>query len=196
MITLDFPCWSRRSLSDPFHYRRAARRAAMIRRGVTRRSVRKGPSGDGRASAVRLRLAEHRGGRRTRSSRTCPVGLRSSYVPNGVNMAHWRPEKTGTRLRAHLDSRTARQRPRRDARPQRPDLRQGPGRTAMAGDHARSLSAFLTARQPLQDARGGHLRRTSIDQVAAERIGAQTRFLSLEDRLRTGASVGRLRPGL
>jgi hypothetical protein len=102
------------------------------------------------------------------------------YVPNGVNMQAWRPAAEGTsfalpRILEPLESvkdyvnvmtgLTADK-----ARPH------GDG----GGDHARAMGAFLTGCQPRKtdgaDIRAG----VSVDQVAASRIGDQTRLASLE----------------
>src|SRR5437762_585536 len=58
------------------------------------------------------------------------------------------------------------------------------------GDHARALAAFLTGCQPRKtdgiDIRAG----VSVDQVAAARVGAETRLPSLEIGCEPGAMAG------
>ncbi len=113
------------------------------------------------------------------ASRT-PNRLAFFYVPNGVNMQHWTPAGEGplAPLAGILE-------PLNGVKDQvlvltgltadkaRPN---GDG----PGDHARAMAAFLTGCQPRKtdgaDIRAG----VSVDQVAASRIGEQTRLSSLE----------------
>jgi hypothetical protein len=102
------------------------------------------------------------------------------YVPNGVHMADWRPTAVGADfvlprtlepLAEVRDSLTVLTGLTADkARPN------GDG----PGDHGRAMAAFLTGCQPRKtdgaDIRAG----ISVDQVAASRIGHQTRLASLE----------------
>jgi Protein of unknown function (DUF1552) len=122
--------------------------------------------------------------------RTIPNRLAILYVPNGKNMAEWTPKTEGTNfelpsildpLKAHKDQ-----------------LLVLTGLTADkardhgdgGGDHARALSAFLTGCQPRKtdgtDIRAG----VSMDQVAASRIGDQTKLASLEIGCERGAMAG------
>ena len=112
------------------------------------------------------------------------------YVPNGKNMADWTPQQEGKdfTLPAILEPLA----PVKDkllvltglaadkARPH------GDG----GGDHARALAAFLTGAQPRKtdgtDIRAG----TSVDQIAAARIGDKTRLASLEIGCEAGAMAG------
>ena len=102
------------------------------------------------------------------------------YVPNGKNMADWTPTADGTDftlprtlepladVEEYVNVLTG-----LTADKARPN---GDG----AGDHARAMAAFLTGAQPRKtdgtDIRVG----ISVDQVAACRIGDQTRLGSLE----------------
>ncbi len=102
------------------------------------------------------------------------------YVPNGKNMADWTPTTDGANftlprileplsdVRDYVNVLTG-----LTADKARPN---GDG----AGDHARAMAAFLTGAQPRKtdgtDIRVG----VSVDQVAASRIGDQTRLASLE----------------
>lgn len=102
------------------------------------------------------------------------------YVPNGIHMAEWTPKTEGANfeLLPILEP----------LRPFKDDLLLLTGLTADkarpngdgAGDHARAMAAFLTGVQPRKtdgaDLRAG----VSVDQVAAARIGDQTRLASLE----------------
>jgi hypothetical protein len=102
------------------------------------------------------------------------------YVPNGIHMAGWTPTLAGDDFvlpyileplapfqnRLNVVSGLAADKARAH----------GDG----GGDHARSLAAFLTGCQP-KKTRGADIRAgVSVDQLAAERIGEQTRFASLE----------------
>ena len=112
------------------------------------------------------------------------------YVPNGVHMADWRPKEEGTgfTLPWILEP----------LKPFRDDLMvlsglaqnnaeaQGDG----GGDHARSLSCFLTGIHPLKTD-GANIRvGISADQVAAQKIGGQTRLPSLELGIERGGQSG------
>jgi len=112
------------------------------------------------------------------------------YVPNGQNMADWTPKDVGDKfeLPAILEPLSAvkdhllvlSQLTADKARPH------GDG----GGDHARALAAFLTGCQPKKtdgtDIRVG----VSVDQVAAARIGDQTRLASLELGCEHGSMAG------
>ena len=109
-----------------------------------------------------------------------PTRMAFVYVPNGKNMAEWTPSAVGsdftlpstleplTGVKEYLNVLTG-----LTADKARPN---GDG----AGDHARAMAAFLTGAQPRKtdgtDIRAG----ISVDQVAASRIGDQTRLGSLE----------------
>lgn len=112
------------------------------------------------------------------------------YVPNGKNMVDWTPDEEGKdfKLKAIMEP----------LAPVKDDLLVITGLTADkarahgdgGGDHARALSAFLTGVQPRKtdgtDIRSG----ISVDQVAASRIGDQTRLPSLEIGSESGAMAG------
>ncbi|MFM2095911.1 MAG: hypothetical protein RIS70_3035, partial [Planctomycetota bacterium] len=119
-----------------------------------------------------------------------PNRLAFLYVPNGKNMADWTPAKEGTdfELPAILEP----------LRELRGDFNVLTGLTADkarphgdgGGDHARALAAFLTGSQPRKtdgtDIRAG----ISVDQVAASRVGDQTRLPSLEIGCEQGSMAG------
>lgn len=126
----------------------------------------------------------------TKSDQAAPNRLAVLYVPNGVNMADWKPEADGSDFELKsilqplasfkdrmlvLSGLTA-----DGARPH------GDG----GGDHARALAAFLTGAHPKKtdgtDIRNG----ISIDQIAAARIGHQTRLPSLEIGCEAGSMAG------
>ena len=124
------------------------------------------------------------------SARKAPNRLAFLYVPNGKNMADWTPATEGAdfALPPILE-------PLSDLRG---DFNVLTGLTADkarahgdgGGDHARALAAFLTGAQPRKtdgtDIRAG----VSVDQVAASRVGDQTRLASLEIGCEQGGMAG------
>ncbi len=112
------------------------------------------------------------------------------YVPNGKNMVDWTPKKEG----ADFDLPSILE----PLSPVKEKFMVLTGLTADkarangdgGGDHARALAAFLTGAQPRKtdgtDIRAG----VSVDQVAAQRIGNQTRLASLEIGCEPGAMAG------
>jgi len=119
-----------------------------------------------------------------------PQRLAFLYVPNGVHMQDWTPagEGSGFDLPHLLE-------PLADLRGDFSILTGLTQQKANAngdgpGDHARALTTFLTGCQARKthgaDIRAG----VSADQVAAEQIGRQTRFPSLELGCDAGAQSG------
>lgn len=119
-----------------------------------------------------------------------PLRMAFVFVPNGAHMQHWTPAQEGTdfELPPILAS----------LEPVRDDLLILSGLThdkARAngdggGDHARSLSCFLTGCQPVKTD-GANIRvGISVDQIAAQRHGHRTRFPSLEIGCDRGAQSG------
>ncbi|MFN0199192.1 MAG: DUF1552 domain-containing protein [Planctomycetaceae bacterium] len=126
----------------------------------------------------------------TAPGKAAPNRLAFLYVPNGVNMVDWTPQKDGAdfELPALLQ-------PLADVRDKLLVLTGLTADKARAngdggGDHARALAAFLTGAQPRKtdgtDIRAG----ISVDQVAASRIGDQTRLPSLEIGAEPGSMAG------
>jgi len=124
------------------------------------------------------------------ATRPYPNRMAFLYVPNGKHMPDWTPavEGAGYELPYTLQPLAE----------LKGDLLVLTGLTADkarphgdgGGDHARALSAFLTGCQPRKtdgtDIRAG----ISVDQVAAARIGDQTRLPSLEIGCERGAMAG------
>ncbi|MBI3880996.1 MAG: DUF1552 domain-containing protein [Verrucomicrobia bacterium] len=128
-------------------------------------------------------------GGNTPASKAAPNRMAFLYVPNGKNMADWKPvEGELNELPSILQPLAEHKR----------DFSILSGLTADkarangdgGGDHARALSAFLTGMQPRKtdgtDIRAG----VSVDQVAATRIGDQTRLASLEIGTEAGSMAG------
>jgi hypothetical protein len=112
------------------------------------------------------------------------------YVPNGIHMADWTPALAGADfelpyilepLKSLKDEVMVLTGLACDkARPH------GDG----AGDHARSLAAFLTGSQA-KKTHGADIKvGVSVDQVAAQRIGERTKFASLELGCERGPQAG------
>ena len=126
----------------------------------------------------------------TTLSEAAPNRMAFVYVPNGINMADWKPKTEGElgELQATLQPLAAHKR----------DFSILTGLTADkarangdgGGDHARALSAFLTGAQPRKtdgtDIRAG----VSVDQVAAARMADKTRLASLEIGTEAGSMAG------
>ncbi len=120
-----------------------------------------------------------------------PKRMAFLFVPNGVNLAHWTPQREGydydlPSILQPLDRV-------KDDVMVLSGLTQdkGRGNGDGPGDHARSASTFLTGCQPRKTS-GGNIRvGTSVDQIAARHIGQATKFASLElgcDRSRNTGS--------
>jgi len=119
-----------------------------------------------------------------------PRRLAAFFLPNGMNMENWRPAQSGEQwevpptlepLRPFKDQLTLLQGLALDNARAKGD---GPG------DHARSCAAFFTGAHPHKTA--GHDIRLgiSVDQLAAQRIGAETRLPSLELGMDKGGMAG------
>ena len=119
-----------------------------------------------------------------------PVRLAFTFFPNGVNTAKWFPEKTGRdwELTPTLEA----------LKDFREDLTVFSGlaqRNADSlgdggGDHARNAATYLTGVHPLKTG-GANIRAgRSVDQVAADVIGRNTRLPSLELGVDRGRNAG------
>ena len=124
------------------------------------------------------------------ASKASPRRMAFFYVPNGVHMPAWTPAKEGPDF--ELAPTHAALKPFRDRLLVLSNLAQdhafahGDG----AGDHARSLSCFLTGAHVLKtDGSNIHVG-VSVDQVAAQKLGRVTPFASLELGIDRGAQSG------
>lgn len=118
---------------------------------------------------------------------TPPLRMGFMFVPNGVHMPDWTPERTGAYFELPKILRSM--------EPVKRDLLvlsglthdKGRANGDGPGDHARSAGVFLTGVQPLKS-EGSEIRAgVSIDQLAAGAVGHETKFASLE----LGAEPGR-----
>lgn len=112
------------------------------------------------------------------------------YVPNGIIMKDWTPAAEGAAFEF----------PRilKPLEPFRKDLLVLSGLTHNTGralgdgpgDHARAAASFLTGVHPKKTAGADISSGVSVDQIAAQKIGAATRFASLELGCEDGRLVG------
>jgi hypothetical protein len=131
-----------------------------------------------------------RAGDSARLAKATPRRMAFFYVPNGVHMQAWKPKTEGKgfelpEILKPLESR-------------KDDLLVLSGLAQVKaaangdgpGDHARSLATFLTGMQALKTD-GANIRvGVSADQVAAQAIGKQTRFASIELGIDRGPQSG------
>ncbi len=162
-------------------------RTALSRRAVLR----------GLGTAVALPLLDAMGvpllraaGAEDAAPGTHPQRLAWMYFPNGAHMQDWTPKAEGAEyvLPASLTS----------LEPHKKDLLvlsglaqdQARAHGDGPGDHARSVAVFLTCAHPVKT-KGANIRvGVSADQVAAQKIGAATRFASVELGIEGGRQSG------
>lgn len=119
-----------------------------------------------------------------------PTRMAFLFVPNGVDMANWTPASEGAlgslpsilqpleKVKGSVNIFTGLTQHNAFA------LGDGPG------DHARSAAAFLTGVHPKKTAGADIKLAISADQVAAQRLGKETRFASLEIGCERGGQSG------
>ncbi|HYR59082.1 MAG TPA: DUF1552 domain-containing protein [Chthoniobacteraceae bacterium] len=122
--------------------------------------------------------------------RTAPNRMAFLYVPNGQDMPSWTPRAPGPlgELPPILSA----------LAPVKGDLLVISGLAADkarpygddGGDHARAMAAFLTGTHPRKTAGTDIRAGTSVDQIAAARIGDETRLASLEIGCEGGGMAG------
>jgi hypothetical protein len=123
------------------------------------------------------------------AAKSYPKRMAFVYVPNGVNVAKWVPEKVGA---DYLLSPTL-----TPLAPHQKDLnvisglnhKNAFGNGDGGGDHARASSTWLTGAHPKKSASDIHTG-ISVDQVAANTIGDKTRLPSLELSCDRGQEAG------
>lgn len=123
-------------------------------------------------------------------SSQAPLRAAWVYVPNGIHMPDWTPDKVGSdfALKPIMKPLAS----------YRQQLTVLSGLTLNSarplgdgtGDHARSVAAFLTGAHPKKTDGAQIYNGVSVDQLAAEKIGDQTRFSSLELGCERSASAG------
>ena len=124
-----------------------------------------------------------------------PVRMAFMFVPNGMHMPDWTPTQEGRHFDLPKILKTM--------EPVRRDLTvlsgltndKGRGNGDGPGDHARSAGVFLTGVQPLKS-EGSEIRAgVSVDQLAAQKIGQETKFASLELGTEKGRQSGKCDSG-
>lgn len=119
-----------------------------------------------------------------------PVRMAFLYVPNGVHMQDWTPAKTGAdfELPKILEALA----PFKQELLVLTGLAQDGGfaHGDGGGDHARALGSFLTGTHPRKTDGANIKAGISADQVAAQRVGRETRLPSLELGIERGAQAG------
>lgn len=127
---------------------------------------------------------------------TAPARLAFFYVPNGMHMPDWKPKgadpnqltfgSTLQPVKAFRDRTTVFS---------GLSLSGGEAHGDGGGDHARSVASFLTGAHP-RKTHGTNIRNgISVDQVAAARIGHQTRLPSLELGVEASSASGQCDTG-
>ncbi len=108
-----------------------------------------------------------------------PVRAAFLFVPNGINMEHWRPAAAGDLVLPKTMSPLAGIKNKINVMSgltQHNAFALGDG----GGDHARSASAWLTGCHPVKTSGANIKVGVSADQIIAQKIGDKTRFASLE----------------
>jgi hypothetical protein len=123
-------------------------------------------------------------------NRTSPRRLAFVYVPNGIIMKDWTPASAGPNWELTPILRPLA--PHRDRMLLLSGLSHHNGRALGdgPGDHARAAASFLTGVHPKKTEGADIHNGVSVDQVAAQAIGSQTKFPSLELGLEAGGMVG------
>jgi hypothetical protein len=147
---------------------------------VTRRHLPRRTFLRGMGAAIALPMLDAMTPALAATSRQAPVRLAFTYVPNGITMEEWTPAAAGrafdyTRVLKPLE-------------PFRRDTlvlsglaqRNGNALGDGPGDHARAAASYLTGVHPRKTAGADIRNGISVDQVAAQHIGHETRFGSLE----------------
>ena len=109
-----------------------------------------------------------------------PLRMAYLYIPNGVNMAHWRPQGTTASYKLGKTF--------KPLEALRNDFqvftgfeqKHGEGNGDGPGDHARGVASFLTSAQARKTSGSDIHLGISADQVAAQAAQKQTRLASLE----------------
>lgn len=125
-----------------------------------------------------------------KSGAASPLRLGFVYVPNGIIMQHWTPAEEGKAF--SLPRILAPMEPVKEQMLLLTGLTQNGGRALGdgPGDHARAAASYLTGVHPRKTAGADIKNGISVDQIAAQAIGKQTRFASLELGLEHGRLVG------
>ncbi len=123
-------------------------------------------------------------------ARKSPIRMAFVFVPNGMHMPAWRPATEGANFAL-----TSTLEPLKKVQGDFSILTGLTQHNAFAlgdggGDHARSAAAWLTGCHPKKTDGADIHNGISVDQIAAQKIGTQTRFPSLELGCERGAQAG------
>ena len=126
----------------------------------------------------------------SKASKKAPLRMAFLYVPNGIHMKDWTPATDGADyaltptlqpLAAYKDDLLV-----MSGLAQHNAFALGDG----GGDHARAVATFLTGVHPKKTSGADISVGVSVDQLAAQHIGRETRFSSLEIGCERGAQAG------
>lgn len=122
--------------------------------------------------------------------KTAPLRMAFTYVPNGIVMNAWTPSEVGAAF--DLSRVLAPLAPFKEKLLVLSGLSHHNGEALGdgAGDHARAAASFLTGVHPRKTAGADLAGGISVDQIAAQRVGDQTRFGSIELACEDGHLVG------
>jgi hypothetical protein len=117
---------------------------------------------------------------RAAEAQAVPTRLLFTYVPNGVTMADWTPATAGKSF--ELSRILKPLAPFQDRMLVLSGLAHHNGKALGdgPGDHARAAASYLTGVHPRKTAGADIQNGISVDQIAAQHLGQQTRFASLE----------------
>lgn len=138
-------------------------------------------------SATRLLSAE--------PSSKAPIRMGFFYVPNGMHMPDWTPDRVGSEF--DLKPTLARLADHQSEINVLSGLTLNNARALGdgGGDHARSVACFLTGAHPRKTDGADIQNGVSVDQVTAQYVGDATRFGSLEMGLEASSQAGRCDSG-
>jgi len=142
----------------------------------------------GAGVALGLPLLESLLGRQAKAEDTTPRRMLAFYVPDGIHMAGFRPTIEGANydlppILAPLGAIASKV-------SVLSGLRNDPARPDGPGDHASGTGAFLTVAHPKKTQGADIQNGISMDQVAANAIGALTRIPSLQLGIDSGSGIG------
>ena len=117
------------------------------------------------------------------------------YVPNGVNWMRWTPGQAGAGF--ELSPSLLPLEPFRDRLVVVSELRSRPAEALGdgSGDHARASGAWLTGAHPKKTEGGDYRAGKTVDQFAADELGADTQFPSLQLAIDDVGMLGGCEPG-
>lgn len=119
-----------------------------------------------------------------------PVRLAFLSVPNGMHLPDWTPDGKGTEFEFKSILEPVAKYRSNSLILSGLTLNGGRALGDGPGDHARCAASFLTGAHPKKTHGADIHNGISVDQVAAEKIGSQTRFASLELGMERGAQSG------